>query len=111
MDGWNRVLAVEVNQAGPEAPNSKSLSLVGINSPSLLYLLSEDLESWAVEERRATDRCLQGKWTFAAELFLPWAPLPPSAPMASKKDLFRWLTAVVSLLTFEKMVCCHLSFC
>ena len=58
---------MEVNQAGPEAPNSKSLSLVGINSPSLLYLLSEDLESWAVEERRATDLCLQGKWTFAAE--------------------------------------------
>ena len=36
---------MEVNQAGPEAPNSKSLSLVGINSPSLLYLLSEDLET------------------------------------------------------------------
>ena len=33
MDGWNRVLAVEVNQAGPEAPNSRSLSLVGVELP------------------------------------------------------------------------------
>lgn len=78
-------LVMEVNQARQGAPNSRCLGLVGVGvgSPSLPHLLSEEsLESWAVEQR-ATDPCLQGRWTLAAELSLPQHPCSQPAAVAS----------------------------
>lgn len=62
-DAWRRVPGCGINQARPGAPGSRHVSPAGVGMlPS------------PVEERRATDPSLEGRWSFAAEPVLPQAP-------------------------------------
>lgn len=100
---------MEINQARPGAPNSRCLSLVGAGSPHLFT--SSSRKVWGAGQLAEGEPLISVPKEGGCLQQTRSCPLLPPAPLCGFRGLFKWLTAVVLLLTFTKMACCHLAFC